>query len=193
MWRRVRPVRRPQPLYAAHRQRYRLRRAGNGYVTISLQATIWRYPAGGGAANLVPGAQLEGGGDFPFGPNGIHINPQGTHVYFAVSTSAANPFQGTIYRLPLVAQPGASELAVFHVFPGFEVPDQLAFGARGDLYVSLAVANRIAVLAADGAETPATAAIPATRFPLDNPAGIAFDAQKAAAHRQPCAVQRQPG
>lgn len=152
--------------------------AGYAYVTDSLQATIWRYPAGGGAPQIwFQDALLEGGGLFPFGPNGIRVNPQGTHVYFAVSTSAANPLEGTIYRLPLVAQPNASDLAVFHVFGGFQVPDQLAFGARGELYVSLAVANQIAVLTADGAEIARYGSVPGDAIPLDNPAGIAFDAR----------------
>jgi len=151
---------------------------GNAYVTDSLQATIWRYPAGGGAAQIWFQSPLfEGGGFFPFGPNGIRINPQGTHVYFAVSTSAANPAQGTIYRLPLVAQPSASDLVVFHTYAAGELPDQLAFGARGDLYVSLALSNQISVLASDGAETVRYASAPGDAIPLDNPAGIAFDAR----------------
>ena len=151
---------------------------GNAYVTDSLQATIWRYPAGGGAPQIwFQDAVLEGGGFFPFGPNGIRLNPQGTHVYFAVSTSAANPAQGTIYRLPLVAQPSASDLVVFHTYAAGELPDQLAFGARGDLYVSLALSNQISVLASDGVETARYGSAPGDAIPLDNPAAIAFDAR----------------
>ena len=49
---------------------------GNAYVTDLLQATIWRYPAGGGAPQIwFQDAVLEGGGFFPFGPNGIRLNP----------------------------------------------------------------------------------------------------------------------
>ena len=45
---------------------------GNAYVTDLRQATIWRYPAGGGAPHIrFQDAQLEGGGYFPLGPNGI--------------------------------------------------------------------------------------------------------------------------
>ena len=151
---------------------------GNAYVTDSLQATIWRYPAGGGAAQIWFQSPLfEGGGFFPFGPNGIRINPQGMHVYFAVSTSAANPALGTIYRLPLVAQPSATDLVVFHTYAAGELPDQLAFGARGDLYVSLALSNQISVLAPDGAETARYGSASGDTIPLDNPAAIAFDAR----------------
>ncbi|MFO7631350.1 MAG: hypothetical protein R6W76_02365 [Caldilinea sp.] len=63
---------------------------GNAYVTDSLQATIWRYPAGGGAAQIwFQDSALEGGGFFPFGTNGLRINRQGTHVAL-FSGNAAN-------------------------------------------------------------------------------------------------------
>ena len=151
---------------------------GNAYVTDSLQATIWRYPAGGGAPQIwFQSAALEGGGFLPFGPNGIRVNPQGTHVYFVASTSLANPAQGTIYRLPLVAHPSASDLAVFHTYPSLELPDQLAFGARGDLVVSLAMSNQISVLAPNGTESARFSSAVGDAVPLDNPAGIAFDAR----------------
>jgi sugar lactone lactonase YvrE len=152
--------------------------AGNAYVTDSLQATIWRYPAGGGAPQIwFQDALLEGGGFFPFGPNGIRVNPQGTHVYFATSSSASNPSVGTIYRLPLVAQPSAADLEVFHAYAAGELPDQLAFGARGNLYVSLALSNQISVLASNGAEVARYNSAPGDAIPLDNPAAIAFDSR----------------
>ena len=58
-----------------------------------------------------------------------------------------------------------------------ELPDQLAFGARGSLYISLALSNQISVLASNGAETARYANAPGDAIPLDNPAGIAFDAR----------------
>jgi sugar lactone lactonase YvrE len=153
-------------------------RRGNAYVTDSLQATIWRYAPGGGAPQIwLQSALFEGGGFFPFGTNGICLNREGTHAYIAVSTSAANPAQGTIYRLPLVNQPAAADLQVFHTYTGGELPDELAFGARGALYVSLAMSNQISVLAADGTEQARYASAPGDAIPLDNPAGIAFDAR----------------
>jgi sugar lactone lactonase YvrE len=151
---------------------------GYAYVTDSLQATIWRYAPGGGAAQIWFQSPLfEGGGFIPFGPNGIRLDNDRTHVYFAVSTSTATPDQGTIYRLPLVDQPAPADLQVFHVYAGYEVPDQLAFGAQGDLYVSLALSNQISVLAPDGTENARYASAPGDAIPLDAPAGIAFDAR----------------
>lgn len=151
---------------------------GYAYVTDSLQATIWRYAPGGGAPQIWFQSPLfEGGGFIPFGPNGIRLDNDRTHIYFAVSSSAANPAQGTIYRLPLVNQPAPADLQVFYTYTGGEVPDQLAFGARGDLYVSLALSNQISVLAPDGTELARYASAAGDAIPLDAPAGIAFDAR----------------
>lgn len=151
---------------------------GNAYVTDSLQATIFRYAPGGGAPAIwFQSPLLEGGGFIPFGTNGIRLNSARSHVYFAVSTSAANPTQGTIYRLPLTAQPTAAQLEVFHTYTNSEIPDQLAFGTRGDLYVSLALTNQISVLAPDGSETTRISSAVGDPIPLDSPAGIAFDSR----------------
>ncbi|MEZ4769139.1 MAG: hypothetical protein R2844_12035 [Caldilineales bacterium] len=152
--------------------------AGNAYVTDSLQATIWRYLPGGGAPQIwFQSPLLEGGGFIPFGPNGLRVSPNGASVYFVSSTSLGNPNAGTIYRLPRVDQPSAPDLETFHIYGAGELPDQLAFGARGDLYVSLALSNQISVLAADGSETARVSSQPGDAIPLDNPAGIAFDAR----------------
>jgi sugar lactone lactonase YvrE len=91
--------------------------AGFAYVTDSLQATIFRYNPGGGAPEIWFQSPLfEGGGFIPFGTNGIRLDPTREHVYVVVSTSATNPFLGTIYRLPLVDAPTAADLEVFHAY-----------------------------------------------------------------------------
>jgi sugar lactone lactonase YvrE len=156
---------------------------GYAYVTDSLQATIFRYAPGGGAAEIwFQSASFEGGDPIPFGLNGLRLNPERTHLYFVVSTTLANPIQGVIYRLPLVNQPTPADLEVFYTYdtqvfgPFGEIPDQLAFGARGDLYVSLAVSNQISVLSPNGVEKMRIASAPTDSIPLDSPAGIAFDA-----------------
>lgn len=152
--------------------------AGYAYVTDSLQATIWRYAPGGGLPQIWFQSPLfEGGGFIPFGPNGIRIDPARTHVYVVISSSFTNPLEGTIYRLPLVNSPTPGDLTVFYTYTAGEVPDQLAFGARGDLYVSLAMSNQISVLAPNGTETTRIQSALGDDIPLDNPAGIAFDAR----------------
>ncbi len=152
--------------------------AGFAYVTDSLQATIFRYAPGGGAPEIWFQSPLfEGGGFIPFGPNGIRLDPMREHVYVVVSTSLSNPNLGTIYRLPLVDTPTQADLGVFYQYIAGEVPDQLAFGAEGDLYVALALSNQISILAPNGTERARFASAPGDDVPLDLPAGIAFDSR----------------
>lgn len=151
---------------------------GYAYVTDSFQATIFRYAPGGGAPQIWFQSPLfEGGGFFPFGTNGIRLDPEREHVYIAVSTYAGAPNVGTIYRLPLVAAPTAAQLQVFHEYTASEVPDQLAFDNNGKLYVSLALSNQLSVLAPNGSEITRYQSAPGDAVPLDAPAGIAFDSR----------------
>ena len=151
---------------------------GFAYVTDSLQATVFRYAPGGGAPQIWFQSPLfEGGGFFPFGTNGIRLDPEREHAYVAVTTSLAAPNVGTIYRLPLVNAPAAADLEVVHAYTANEAPDQLAFDTHGNLYVSLALSNQISVLSANGTELTRFQSAPGDAIPLDSPAGIAFDSR----------------
>ncbi len=151
---------------------------GNAYVTDSLQATIFRYGPGGGVPQVWFQSPLfVGGGFFPFGPNGIRLDPNRGYVYLAVSTSASNPALGTIYRLPLVDNPQPGDLEVVHNYAAGEGPDQLAFATDGRLYVTLAFSNQISILAPGGGEIGRIASQPGDAVPLDNPAALAFDSR----------------
>lgn len=150
---------------------------GRAYVTDSLQATIFRYPAGGGAPEVwFQSPSLEGGGPIPFGPNGIRVAPAGLHVLFATTTSSANPGVGTLYILPLKDGNTDADLKVVHQYSQGEGPDQLAFGAKGDLYVTLALANQVSIVKVVGNEVR-VGSKPGDAVPLDNPAALAFDAK----------------
>lgn len=151
---------------------------GFAYVTDSLQATVFRYAPGGGAAQIwFQSALFEGGGFFPFGTNGIRLDPEREHAYIVVTTSATAPNVGTIYRLPLVNAPTAADLEVVHAYTANEAPDQLAFDTCGKLYVSLALSNQISVLAPNGTELTRYQSAPGDAIPLDAPAAIAFDSR----------------
>lgn len=148
---------------------------GTAYVTDSFQATIWRIPAGGGYAEVWFQDPVL---DDLFGPNGIRLSPDRTELVF-VQTMTGFDFgtPGFIYTLPLVEQPTAADLSVFHGY-GFEAPDGIAFGASGNLYVALALSNQISVLAPDGSELTrysGPASSPAGSIPFDAPASVAFD------------------
>ena len=150
--------------------------SGNAYVTDSLQATIFRYGPGGGVPQIWFQSPLFlGGGFFPFGPNGIRLDPDRQYVYMANTTSSLNPNLGTIYRLPLVNSPLPGDLEVVHEYVASEGPDQLAFGANGELYVSLAFSNEISIVVPGVGELVRIASQPGDEVPLDNPAAIAFD------------------
>jgi sugar lactone lactonase YvrE len=149
---------------------------GNAYVTDSLQATIWRVPAGGGTPQIwFQDARL---GTVPggVGANGIRLSTDRSKVFVVVSIDpTGSPY---VYTLPLVAAPQASDLAVFKAFTPGDIPDGIAFGKSGNLYVAIATpgASGIAVLNAAGTETGRlNNPLGSPVFPYDSPANIAFD------------------
>jgi streptogramin lyase len=149
-------------------------RHGNLYVTDSFQATIWRVPAGGGAAKVwFTDPRLDG----PFGPNGVRVDPKSDRLYFTQTFDAAGA--GYVYTLPIVDHPSASDLKLFHTYTPGAGPDGIAFGRSGKLYVALAGYSQVSVLAADGSESarysgPAQTAAGGT-LQWANPANIAFN------------------
>ena len=147
--------------------------AGNAYVTDSMQATIWKVPAGGGA----PTIWFQ---DMRFaspyiGTNGLRLNPARTHVFVTVTTDLLG--RGTVDTLPLVAAPQKSDLKVFHRYAGGDLPDGIAFGASGLLYVAMATPTRsgVSILSPGGIEIARLQNKPLRPFrPYDSPANIAF-------------------
>ena len=150
--------------------------AGNLYVTDSMQATIWRIPAGGGAPEVwFRDWRLAS----PYiGVNGLRISPDRSRVYISVTTDMLG--LGRIYTLPLVDKPLASSLKTFHSFGLGDGPDGFAFGASGNLYVTLALPGKsgIVVLDPGGNELTRIMNPLLTPFsPFDSPANVAFDGQ----------------
>jgi sugar lactone lactonase YvrE len=149
---------------------------GNAYVTDSLQATIWRVPAGGGTPRIwfqdARFATVPGG----IGTNGIRLNPDRSKAYVTVTVDQTG--QSFIYTLPLVAHPQQSKLKVFKAFGPNDLPDGIAFGKSGNLYVAIATPglSGIAILDPSGAEVGRLQnAAPGAISPYDSPANIAFD------------------
>ena len=150
---------------------------GNAYVTDSLQATIWRVAAGGGTPQIwFQDARLGTFSAEGIGANGIRLSPDRSKAYVAVTISPTG--QGFIYTLPLVAAPVASDLAVFKAFAPTDLPDGIAFGKSGNLYVAIATPglSGVVILGPDGSEVGRlTNAAPGDIAPYDSPANIAFD------------------
>ena len=147
---------------------------GDAYVSDSMQATIWRVPAGGGDPQIW--FQDRRFASPYIGVNGLRIDPTGTRLYLTVTTDLlARSF---VYTLPLVAHPTAADLAVFHAFAPGDAPDGIAFGATGKLYVTLSLptTSGFVVLRPDGSEEArVTSNLLSPTVPFDSPANVAFD------------------
>lgn len=147
---------------------------GNAFITDSLQATIWRVrPAGGAPEVWFQDIRLASAS---VGVNGIRLNPARNKVFITVTEDL---FGGSyVYTLPLVNNPTANDLKVFHQFAIGDLPDGIAFGKSGNLYVAMATPfnSGIAILRPDGTEGArlANAQLGAI-FPYDSPANIAFN------------------
>jgi sugar lactone lactonase YvrE len=149
------------------------------YITDSLQATIWRVPPGGGSIAIWfqhPNLAGSLAAPLPFGANGVKVSPARDYVYVVVTFDAVDPSQGKVYRIPLVNAPTTIDL--FHTFNGFVIPDSLAFGATGTLYVSLAGSSQIALLDTAGNETTRISGPAGSAIPFDNSATMVFDNAK---------------
>ncbi|HZI20547.1 MAG TPA: SMP-30/gluconolactonase/LRE family protein [Pyrinomonadaceae bacterium] len=149
---------------------------GNLYISDSFQATIWRVAPGGGAPQVwfqSPALDAE------FGPNGMRIDPQGKHLYVAVTFGAG--FAGYVYTLPLKAAPAQSDLKLFYQYEPGAGPDGIAFGKSGNLYVALAGTSQVSVLSPGGTESArygGPAANPGgllDPLPWANPSAVAFN------------------
>jgi sugar lactone lactonase YvrE len=141
--------------------------------TDSFQATIWRVPAEGGTPEIwFQDPRLASPS---FGPNGIRIDPSGTRLFFTVTEDLEG--WSFVYSLPLVDDPSADDLEVFHEYTGGDLPDGIAFGESGLLYVAIATpfASAISILSPEGEEVGRLENEGNPVFPYDSPANIAFD------------------
>jgi sugar lactone lactonase YvrE len=110
---------------------------GNAYVTDSLQATIWRVPAGGGTPQVwYQDARFATVPVNGIGTNGIRLSPDRSKAFVTVTIDQTG--QSFIYTVPLVAQPAAGSATEFKHFAPTDLPDGIAFGKSGNLYVAIA-------------------------------------------------------
>ena len=146
---------------------------GTAYVTDSLQATIWRVPPGGGIPQIwFQDARLA---TPSFGPNGIRIDPTGTKVYFTMTEDFEH--RAFVYTLPLVAQPKAADLNVFHEYTTAtsRTGSHSARPASCTSTIATPFASGISILSPGGAEVTRLANQGNPIFPYDSPANLAFD------------------
>ncbi len=147
---------------------------GDAYVSDSMQATIWRIPNGGGAAKIW--YQDSRFASAYIGTNGLRLNPAGTRIYLTVTADTLGA--ASVYSLPRVDKPTPGQLSLFHRFDAGELPDGIAFGSTGKLYVAMAspVGAGVMILDPDGG-VAARLTNPQGSLvdPYDGPANIAFD------------------
>lgn len=153
--------------------------AGNLFVTDSMQATIWAFRPEGG--DPIPWFQDTRLASAYIGVNGIRLNPSRSHVYFTVTADLSGG--GHLYRLPRKTAPSALEVELVHTFAPGDLPDGIAFGVTGLVYVAMATPTRsgIAVVDDAGNEVRRFSNPEGSPFyPYDSPANLAFDGTGAA-------------
>jgi hypothetical protein len=95
-----------------------------------------------------------------------------------VAVSIDSNGQGKLYTLPLVNQPNPNSLQLFHSFGPGDIPDGIAFGKSGVLYVASATPfnSSIIGLGSNGNEVfRLTNPLGSPINPYDSPANIAFN------------------
>lgn len=149
-------------------------RRGAMYVSDLHQATIWKVPRGGGRARV-----WHQSADYAsaFAVNGMQLDARGRLVFAnTISPLPGLAAPGAVYRLRIRrdGRPGARErIAVA------DIPDGLAIGRSGRIYLALAApgADAVQVVRPDGtlgARLPSRAVQQTLAVPLDAPASVAF-------------------
>lgn len=154
---------------------------GELYVTDYTHATIWRVPPGGGEATVwLKDPQLDG---LEFGTTGIVLTADRRHLLVGQQSIAGcgcgNPSAGRLYEIEIGAdgKPGAIQ-TLWESRP-FDGPDGFAVDAEGRIYMTLLLANQIAVIAPGGLELERFPGEPmsgdnGSAVPFDNPSSAMF-------------------
>jgi sugar lactone lactonase YvrE len=162
------------------------------YVTDYEGATIWRIPPHGGKPEVwIKDAALDGG---PFGLTGIRLAADRKTFVVAMQSQAGGgagaPTNGRIITIPIRPDGKPGPIKQLWESGPAEGPDGFAIAKSGRIYVSLLVANAIAVVNPDGSEqarassplfdNPSSVSFLGTRLMVANQSFIAGDAAKQA-------------
>ncbi len=146
-------------------------RDGSLYVTDYEGATIWRVPPKGGKPEVwVRDAALDGG---PFGLTGIRLAADRRTLVVAMQSQAGlgagNPTAGRMVTIPIGPDGRPGPIKPLWESQPFDGPDGFAIARSGRIYISLLLADELAVVNEDGTEQ-ARASSPL----FDNPSSVAF-------------------
>ena len=155
---------------------------GSLYVTDFQQGVVWRVPPGGGTAGVwLTDRRLDGE---RFGTTGIALAADRRTLLITQGSSAGiiglagNPSTGKLYRS--VIQPDGSPGPLEQVWESgpAELPDGFGIAQSGNVYIALASANQIAVVAPDGRELERFPSTPdganGSPVPFDTPSSAKF-------------------
>ena len=141
------------------------------YVTDYEGATIWRVPPGGGKPEVwLKDAALDGG---PFGLTGIRLAADRRTLVVAMQSQAGLggglPTNGRLITIPIRPDGKPGPIKQLWESRPFDGPDGFGIAKSGRIYISLLLANEIAVVNPDGSEeTRASSPL------FDNPSSVAF-------------------
>jgi sugar lactone lactonase YvrE len=152
------------------------------FITDYTHAVIWQVPAGGGEA--IPWVRDPRFDGAEFGTTGIILSPDHRSFFVGQQSSAGggdgNPTTGKIYEIPLGTNNVPGEIRTVWESQPFDGPDGFAIDADGRFYVSLLLANQIAVVAPGGLELErfpgalTDGGANGSAVPFDNPSSAAF-------------------
>jgi len=156
-------------------------RDGSLYVTDYLQAVIWRVPPGGGKARVwLADKRLDGS---EFGTTGIVLSADRRTLLIGQQSEggmgAGDPTTGRIYSLRIRRGGKPGSLHQLWESQPFDGPDGFAIARSGRIYVTLTVANQIAVVSPKGADLKRFPSAPGSGangspVPFDNPSSAWF-------------------
>jgi sugar lactone lactonase YvrE len=154
---------------------------GELYVTDYTHGVLWRVPRGGGEAKVwLDDARLDGA---EFGTTGIVLARDRSHLLISQQSSAGggdgNPTTGRLYEIAIGPDRNPGAIRTIWESQPFDGPDGFWLDRQGHIYISLLVANQIAVIGPDGAELerfPDASANGAngSAVPFDNPSSVMF-------------------
>ncbi len=148
---------------------------GSLYVTDYEGATIWRVPPRGGTPEpWLKDPALDGG---PFGLTGIRLAADRKTLVVAQQSQAGLgagiPANGRILTIPILDGPKPGPITPLWESRPLDGPDGFGIAQSGAIYISLLLANQIAVVGPDGKEQARTDAV-GSAVPFDNPSSVSF-------------------
>ena len=157
-------------------------RRGELYVSDYQHPVLWRIPPGGGEAEpWLEDPRLDGG---EVGSTGLELAADRRHLLLATQSSSGggdgDPATGKLYEIEIGADRQPGEIRTLWESRPLDGPDGFGLARSGNIYMTLLLANQIAVIDPSGDEierfpdSPLAAGENGSAIPFDNPSSAAF-------------------